>query len=1507
MGLGVLPDRHLSDVPGTSFLNEKGISSSLETAPEKDHSNLKHDSTGKIVLVPQPSDDPNDPLNWPRWKKEMFTVSIIVGCGCVGAIGPLLGPALVPIAEEFDVPLQRFSLGFTGSLLIALAFGNLFCNSLAMMIGKRPVYLITTLGLLCSTIWTAVAKDFISLALSRAIQGFCMSPMEALVPASISDIWFVHQRGFRNAVFNLGVLGGINLASPIAGAIIDRYGYKTCLWAMAGAFGLQLILTFFFMPETAYKRSTNPDTLVSSHVEGHSAVDDKKECVSEVENKASVCDNAPIPEPRSFICNLRPWSGYYDASGFWYSMFAPFKMLGSPVVIWGCFQLTICMSWLVLLASTASQIFTQPPYNFTVAQVGLTNLSSFVGTFIATALAGIMVDGLATFMARRNEGIYEPEFRLPILVLLTTLGGSGFFGYGQSLSNGEPWPIPVIVCLGMINLGVQFGIVGLVSYVVDSHRREAVEAYAMMSFTKNVFAFGMSFYMNDWIEYQGVRDAFFVIGGITMAISMATIPIPFHPSLPKPIRFGMGDPFSIATGAAGLFSLGITVCDGLHTYFSAIKDRKEDLAIVTKDLALFKFHMVAVQSIASKLSHRHSLAIGGLRRSLTDCEMQLKSLQILLDELMPTQDPSLAKEIWRRQKLIARYPFDRKKLVQLQEYLTRANTTLSSFMQALNLDINMRISDELEALRTSLEALDINTQATLRTIATRLDVNPKLEPNTLQLLPSRLEDVTASSSNSIVLHRTNVGGAETKTSYSGNGRSFEHITNSHSTPRYLQNAELEQRLCKKLADMDCTCGASNSKTNNRPASRTYRFWGGLTISRHGDVRANHRPGCIFFQRSKRNISRTSATYFGLLSFFSQSFTVSLTQEYPGGPYGVSFGLQPCHIVESSPVWALFDLVERGWYEVLDLSAKGNDPGRLIDNVMKELRVIYGSGKASPFDVDKYGNNAAFLCLEAYLSYFNREEPLKSNGIAFDTIYIGFSELFLTVIMKDHRKLQAILAEEDSLFTLSRKDLYGRNILNASCNWPDGLKLLLQRQDVRLLMEMLSEPYHFSDPLYYALIYSVVYCHAPDQWTECDGCTCYVAAQLLLEADCKVTVNYTRADILAYCSLKARRLFFEHLKDRRQRLRNIALSILPESVLCQYGVTTSHLPDKTAAPLWIELQQAQDHEDRRAWLPDSLNPCRDSHCIPESLFEFPHHLQVVELAFDYGFTPRDENGVQTLLSNERIMLHVSQSDVEVSIRYLDWLLQYDLNLEISLDSFRSSIPHRIASFFGDFISFEAYFGGQLDKDVQHTDQTVTKRATKTIITVISIQASTLLTSIITATVSSTITEIVPFTTEEAPATVTIGGGEVYCNIGGTLDPEYLIDGISVGTSLSPFSAFVKLIACLSLELLALASILGSVGALQLGRTLSATEATAITPIIMTWLVTRPNNTITTVDTSTIPVTEVDTVTLAAVSVPDVVTVASTVTVTDAIIQTVLSTITATVPDITVTAEATTIWG
>lgn len=102
---------------------------------------------------------------------------------------------------------------------------------------------------------------------------------------------------------------------------------------------------------------------------------------------------------------------------------------------------------------------------------------------------------------------------------------TGFFAWGQSAASHDPWPVPVIVGLGLINLGVQLGTTGAVAYVVDCHREKAGEAFATMNFIKNLFAFGLSFYLNGWIADQGVRNCFFTIGGITVGVTLFTVPM----------------------------------------------------------------------------------------------------------------------------------------------------------------------------------------------------------------------------------------------------------------------------------------------------------------------------------------------------------------------------------------------------------------------------------------------------------------------------------------------------------------------------------------------------------------------------------------------------------------------------------------------------------------------------------------------------------------------------------------------------------------------------------------------------------------------------------------------------------------------------------------------------------------------------------------------------------------------------------------------------------------------
>ena len=54
------------------------------------------------MLVPQVSDDVNDPLRWPQWKKLVAFVNVCVFTALTNASSGGLTPALYIISLEFD-------------------------------------------------------------------------------------------------------------------------------------------------------------------------------------------------------------------------------------------------------------------------------------------------------------------------------------------------------------------------------------------------------------------------------------------------------------------------------------------------------------------------------------------------------------------------------------------------------------------------------------------------------------------------------------------------------------------------------------------------------------------------------------------------------------------------------------------------------------------------------------------------------------------------------------------------------------------------------------------------------------------------------------------------------------------------------------------------------------------------------------------------------------------------------------------------------------------------------------------------------------------------------------------------------------------------------------------------------------------------------------------------------------------------------------------------------------
>ena len=146
MAFGILEDHVLPHVPGTVHLEEQAAQ---ELARARASSNLKHD--GDIVLAPQPSDDPNDPLNWSRTKKNSIVGILLFGAFIIPAtFGPLLSAGTVVISIDLQTSIQNVTILSGYQLLIAGAWGP-FVSALSRKYGKRPQFLFASLMVLSTT------------------------------------------------------------------------------------------------------------------------------------------------------------------------------------------------------------------------------------------------------------------------------------------------------------------------------------------------------------------------------------------------------------------------------------------------------------------------------------------------------------------------------------------------------------------------------------------------------------------------------------------------------------------------------------------------------------------------------------------------------------------------------------------------------------------------------------------------------------------------------------------------------------------------------------------------------------------------------------------------------------------------------------------------------------------------------------------------------------------------------------------------------------------------------------------------------------------------------------------------------------------------------------------------------------------------------------------------------------------------------------------------------------
>ena len=444
-----------------------------------------------IILQPQPSDDPNDPLNWakPRkyWNFALCCFYALMVFVLIDAATPTWGPMNVQLGFSYGILNDSYAIGCG-----TLAFGAFLLIPFALKYGRRPIYIVSTVIQFAVSIWSAKLQTVADLLLINAISCGVGALAEVIVQMTVADIFFVHERGAMNTIY-VWVSGvGGSLAPVAAGYITQSQGWRWVWWWNAIFFGLCVVLFVVSYEETKYSYPTAIDgAMPKAHNESGSEKlqsDLDVKTGTEKAKEAGGVNTSPDTEEgltpclsnANFINHNIPRKTYWQRlafttpsegtlKSFFRHSYQPAAILFTiPAVFYMSLIYGVTLAWSTVMVTILSSWMTLPPYNFNSAQIGLMSVPAFIGSTLGALIIGPLSDRSILFLARRNKGIYEPEMRLWMMAPFVPFVPAGALMFGIGLNNGLSWPI-IAVGYAINNFGLTPISSIALTYITDSY------------------------------------------------------------------------------------------------------------------------------------------------------------------------------------------------------------------------------------------------------------------------------------------------------------------------------------------------------------------------------------------------------------------------------------------------------------------------------------------------------------------------------------------------------------------------------------------------------------------------------------------------------------------------------------------------------------------------------------------------------------------------------------------------------------------------------------------------------------------------------------------------------------------------------------------------------------------------------------------------------------------------------------------------------------------------------